>query len=312
MDKIISFIGSGALLTKAVNFSIANGFTVEKVFCTAEDSAIPFLKKQSVDYHEVNMQGLGISLNQAIAGEFKSDVIFSINNRFLLSDEILNCLNLPVINIHNGLVQSYRGVAEICVLAALCNNELVYGATCHQILTNQEVDTGRVLLQKSFKIESHSYSWLMSKAVKNCQEAFEEFIVRFFSEKPMPDMLLNFSNKVYTYASILEPDSFSFYNLQKINLGIYNAIFPKIKNYIEKRIMKDKIIEVLCLVRPEFDFSESDSFIEDGLLDSFDLISLVTYLDEEFGISIEGTDIVPENFMNLTTIETMLNKYVRR
>ena len=74
--------------------------------------------------------------------------------------------------------------------------------------------------------------------------------------------------------------------------------------------MKDKIVEVLSLVRPEFDFSESNSFIEDGLLDSFDLISLVTNLDKAFEISIEGTDIVPENFMNLTTIEVMLKKYV--
>lgn len=74
--------------------------------------------------------------------------------------------------------------------------------------------------------------------------------------------------------------------------------------------MKKKIIEVLGLVRPEFDFTVSDSFIEDGLLDSFDLISLVTYLDKEFAISIEGTDIVPENFMNLTSIEMMLSKYV--
>ena len=74
--------------------------------------------------------------------------------------------------------------------------------------------------------------------------------------------------------------------------------------------MKDKIIEVLGLVRPEFDFTESKSFIEDGLLDSFDLISLVTYLDKAFDISIEGTDIVPENFMSLASIEAMLAKYV--
>ena len=74
--------------------------------------------------------------------------------------------------------------------------------------------------------------------------------------------------------------------------------------------MKKNIIEVLKLVRPEFDFTESESFIEDGLLDSFDLISLVTYLDKEFGISIEGTDIVPENFMSLASIEEMLAKYV--
>lgn len=76
--------------------------------------------------------------------------------------------------------------------------------------------------------------------------------------------------------------------------------------------MKYRIIEVLNVVRPEFDFSESTNFINDGLLDSFDLIALVTGLDDNFSISIDGTDIVPENFMDLTTIETMLNKYVRR
>jgi acyl carrier protein len=74
--------------------------------------------------------------------------------------------------------------------------------------------------------------------------------------------------------------------------------------------VKNKIIDVLNVVRPEFDFSESASFINDGLLDSFDLIALVTGLDDKFGISIDGADIVPENFMDLTTIETMLNKYV--
>ncbi len=74
--------------------------------------------------------------------------------------------------------------------------------------------------------------------------------------------------------------------------------------------MKNRIINTLSLVRPEFDFTESESFIDDGLLDSFDLISLVSNLDKEFGISIEGTDIVPENFMNLASIEAMLANYV--
>lgn len=75
--------------------------------------------------------------------------------------------------------------------------------------------------------------------------------------------------------------------------------------------MQMKIIEILALVRPEFDFTESESFIEDGMLDSFDLISLVSLLDQTFGISIDGTDIVPENFRNIFSIELMLNKYVR-
>ena len=44
------------------------------------------------------------------------------------------------------------------------------------------------------------------------------------------------------------------------------------------------------------------------MLDSFDVVTLVSALDKNFGISIEGTDIVPENFKNLQTIEALLRK----
>jgi acyl carrier protein len=74
--------------------------------------------------------------------------------------------------------------------------------------------------------------------------------------------------------------------------------------------VKNKILNVLAIVRPEFDFNESKNFIEEGLLDSFDLIALVSSLDEEFKISIEGVDIVHENFVDLSSIENLLNKYV--
>jgi len=75
--------------------------------------------------------------------------------------------------------------------------------------------------------------------------------------------------------------------------------------------MKDKIKEVLENIRPEFDFADSDNFLEDGLLDSFDLITLVSSLDETFGISIEGTEMTPENFQNISKIENLVQKYVK-
>lgn len=75
--------------------------------------------------------------------------------------------------------------------------------------------------------------------------------------------------------------------------------------------MKDKIKEVLENIRPEFDFADSDNFLEDGLLDSFDLITLVSSLDQTFGISIEGTEMTPENFQNIDTIEKLVQKYVK-
>ena len=69
------------------------------------------------------------------------------------------------------------------------------------------------------------------------------------------------------------------------------------------------IEEVLKGIRPEFDFTASQDFLGDGMLDSFDMMTLVSDLDKEFGISISGVDIVPENFLSIASIEALLQKY---
>lgn len=70
----------------------------------------------------------------------------------------------------------------------------------------------------------------------------------------------------------------------------------------------EKIMEILKGIRPEFDFSSSRDYIEDGYLDSFDLVTLVSELDQTFDISIDGLDIIPENFMSLETIAGVVKK----
>ena len=73
--------------------------------------------------------------------------------------------------------------------------------------------------------------------------------------------------------------------------------------------MKDRIIAILKEIRPEFDFSEEGlDFIEEGMLDSFDIVSLVDSLDTEFGIKINGVDIVPENFSTIEGIMQLVSK----
>ena len=72
--------------------------------------------------------------------------------------------------------------------------------------------------------------------------------------------------------------------------------------------MKQQIIEILTELRPEFDFSENVDFIQAGMLDSFDVITLVNTLDEKFGISIDGVDVLPENFSSVEKIEALLKK----
>jgi acyl carrier protein len=69
------------------------------------------------------------------------------------------------------------------------------------------------------------------------------------------------------------------------------------------------IVEILKEIRPEFDFTASQDFVADGMLDSFDIVTLVSDMDNVYGISISGLDIVPENFQNIASIQKLLKKY---
>lgn len=72
--------------------------------------------------------------------------------------------------------------------------------------------------------------------------------------------------------------------------------------------MREQIIKILTDLRPEFDFNESVDFIDEGMLDSFDVVNLVTELDSTFGISIDGMDVLPENFASVEKIIALLKK----
>lgn len=73
--------------------------------------------------------------------------------------------------------------------------------------------------------------------------------------------------------------------------------------------MKEQIIKILTELRPEFDFSqEGQDFIEEGMLDSFDMVSLVDSIETEFGVAISGVDIVPENFCNIEAIAATIER----
>lgn len=72
--------------------------------------------------------------------------------------------------------------------------------------------------------------------------------------------------------------------------------------------MQNEILEMLKEIRPEFDFEDSEDFVMDGLLDSFDIITLSNMMEEKYGITVDGLDIVPENFASLAAIEALVKK----
>lgn len=70
----------------------------------------------------------------------------------------------------------------------------------------------------------------------------------------------------------------------------------------------NKIYEMLAEIKPEEDFETSEDYIEEGLLDSFDLIALIDMLEEEYKISVDVLDIIPENFCNTEAIVALVKK----
>jgi len=73
--------------------------------------------------------------------------------------------------------------------------------------------------------------------------------------------------------------------------------------------MIETIKEILAELRPESDFSCSEDFIEEGLLDSLDIVALIDTFEEEFGVVIPGTEVLPENFSTVPAIIDLIKRH---
>ncbi len=60
--------------------------------------------------------------------------------------------------------------------------------------------------------------------------------------------------------------------------------------------MKEKLIQILTEVCPGVDFEGETALIDDGILESLDIVAIVTELRETFGADIGVDDLLPENF----------------
>lgn len=65
---------------------------------------------------------------------------------------------------------------------------------------------------------------------------------------------------------------------------------------------REEIIEILSELCPGVDFENSDSLIDDELIDSLDIISIVTEMMDKYDIEISVDDLVPENFNSVDDI----------
>ena len=70
----------------------------------------------------------------------------------------------------------------------------------------------------------------------------------------------------------------------------------------------EELMNILEELRPDVDFENETGLIANGILDSFDIVSLVTQLNEAFDIEIRPSDLVPDNFNSAAAMLKLVEK----
>lgn len=70
----------------------------------------------------------------------------------------------------------------------------------------------------------------------------------------------------------------------------------------------EELMEILEELRPDVDFENETGLIANGILDSFDIVSLVTELNDAFDIEIKPNDLVPENFNSANAMLELIER----
>ncbi len=70
----------------------------------------------------------------------------------------------------------------------------------------------------------------------------------------------------------------------------------------------EELIEILEEMNPDVDYNTCTSLVDDGVLTSFELVMLVTRINDTFGVTIPPAQIVPENFNSAVSIYQMIER----
>lgn len=70
----------------------------------------------------------------------------------------------------------------------------------------------------------------------------------------------------------------------------------------------EALIDILMDLHPEVDFETCTTLIDDKILDSFDIISIITGVNTEYDVAIPAEEIIPENFNSAQALFELIEK----
>ena len=70
----------------------------------------------------------------------------------------------------------------------------------------------------------------------------------------------------------------------------------------------DIILEILSGLHPEVDFDNCKTLVDDKIIDSFDIVSIISDISDEFDITIPVEEIVPKNFNSAKALYALVER----
>jgi acyl carrier protein len=81
-----------------------------------------------------------------------------------------------------------------------------------------------------------------------------------------------------------------------------------LKNKEQRGKKMEKLIEILNELHSDVDFTQEEALVDDGILDSLDIVTLITEINDRFDVSIPAEEIIPENFNSAKALFALIER----
>lgn len=75
-----------------------------------------------------------------------------------------------------------------------------------------------------------------------------------------------------------------------------------------EEVTLDEVIEMLEGVREDVDYANATDLVDARRIDSFDILAIVSAIDDEFDVAVPAKEIVPDNFNSAASLTAMINR----
>lgn len=72
----------------------------------------------------------------------------------------------------------------------------------------------------------------------------------------------------------------------------------------------EQLLEILKGIKKEVDFKTATALVDDGVLDSLEIVEIITAIEDKYGIEINPDEIDPDNFQSLTSMWEMIQRII--